>query len=142
MPGERIEQRQRLRAELPPAGTTLAIRGGRDTPDKLRSHAQRTTRAWSLDGQPLLGISVFAALDRPVEELLRRRFTTFRTVCLPTVSQLADYGFELLPTGVRPHFTVRLRRADDQELLRLLAALGPVRPNSQYARSTIWREED
>jgi hypothetical protein len=48
-----------LRAEEPPAGTTVVVRGGRDTPDKLRSHVQRTARAWSLDGQPLLGISVF-----------------------------------------------------------------------------------
>lgn len=142
MPGERIEQRPRLRAEQPPAGTTPVIRGGRDTPDKLRSHARRTARAWSLDGQPLLGISVFAVFDLPLEELLRRRFATFRTIYLPTAGQLAECSFELLPSGLRPHFTVRLRRADDQELAQLLAALGPVRPNPQYARSAIWREED
>ena len=66
MPGERIEQRPRLRAEHLPAETTLVVRGGRDTADKLRSHAQRTARAWSLDGQPLLGISVFAVLGMPL----------------------------------------------------------------------------
>jgi len=115
VPGERIEQRPRLRAEQPPAGTALVIRGGRDTPDKLRSHAQRTARAWSLDGQPLLGISLFAVLDMPLEELLRRRFATFRTIYLPTAGRLANCGFELLPTGLRPHFTVPLRRADDEE---------------------------
>jgi hypothetical protein len=32
VPGERIEQRPRLRAEQPPADATLVIRGGRDTP--------------------------------------------------------------------------------------------------------------
>ena len=47
------------------------------------------------------------------------------------------YGFELLPTGQRPHFTVRLRRASDAELDRLLAALGDLRPNSQYANGGI-----
>jgi len=139
--GERIEQRPRLRAEQPPAATTLVIRGGRDTPDKLRSHAQRTARAWSLDGQPLLGISVFAVLDMPLGDLLRRRFTTFRTIYLATVGQLAEHGFELLPTALRPHLTVRLHRADDQELGQLLEALGPPQPNPQYARSTTWREE-
>jgi hypothetical protein len=135
VPGERIEQRQRLRAEQPPAATTLVIRGGRDTADKLRSHAQRTARAWSLDGQPLLGISVFAVLDEPLDDLLRRRFTTFRTIYLPTVGQLAEHGFELLPTAQRPHFTVRLRRADDQELGQLLQALGAPQPNPAYPGS-------
>jgi hypothetical protein len=141
MPGGRIEQRLRLRAEQPPAGTTLVVRGGRDTPDKLRGHAQRTARAWSLDGQPLLGISVFAVLGMPLDELLGRRFASFRTIYLPTVGQLTERGLELLATGQRPHFTVRLRRADDLELGELLAALGPARPNPQYARSAIWREE-
>jgi hypothetical protein len=133
--GERIEQRLRLRAEQPPATTTLVIRGGRDSPDKLRSHVQRTARAWSLDGQPLLGISVFAVLDMPLDELLRRRFATFRTIYLPTVGMLAEHGFELLPTAQRPHFTVRLRRADDQELGQLLEALGAPQPNPAYPGS-------
>jgi hypothetical protein len=129
----RIEQRSRLRADRPPAVTTLVIRGGRDTPDKLRSHVQRTARAWSLDGQPLLGISVFAVFGESLDVLLRRRFPTFRTIYLPTAGGLAGHGFELLPTGQRPHFTVRLRRADDQELEELLAALGAVQPNPAYA---------
>jgi hypothetical protein len=133
--GERIEQRLRLRAEHPLAATTLVIRGGRDTPDKLRSHVQRTARAWSLDGQPLLGISVFAVLDEPLDNLLRRRFATFRTIYLPTAGRLAESGFELLPTAQRPHFTVRLCRADDQELGQLLQALGAPQPNPAYPGS-------
>lgn len=142
MPGERIEQRLRLRAEDLPADATLIVRGGRDTADKLRTHAQRTARAWSLDGHPLLGISVFAMLDMPLAELLGRRFATFRTVHLPTVGRLRERGFDLLPTGQRPHYTVRLQGADDLELKRLLDALGAPEPNPQYARSTMtWREE-
>jgi hypothetical protein len=73
--------------------------------------------------------------------LLRRRFASFRTIYLPTVARLADHGFELLPTAQRPHFTVRLWRADDQELGQLLAACGSPQPNPQYARSTIWQED-
>ena len=142
MPGERIEQRLRMRAEQPPAGTTLVVRGGRDTPDKLRGHALRTARAWSLDGQPLLGISVFAVLGEPLGDLLRRRFATFRTIYLPTVGRLAVYGFELLPTGQRPHFTVWLRSGDDQELGQLLEALGAPQANPAYPGSTPWGGED
>jgi hypothetical protein len=141
VPGGRIEQRALLRDDLPLAETTLVVRGGRDSADKLCRHAERTARAWALDGQPLLGISVFAVLGTSFDDLLRRRFTSFRTVYLPTAGQLAERGFELLATGQRPHFTVRLRAADDPELAKLLAALGPARPNPQYAKSAIWREE-
>ena len=99
-------------------------------------------RAGSRAGaQPLLGISVFAALDMPLNDLLSRRFASFRTVYLPTAGRLAECQFELLPTGRRPHFTVRLRRAEDSELGRLLAALGAAEPNPQYARGMIQREE-
>jgi hypothetical protein len=139
--GQRIEQRTRLRPEKPLVAATLLIRGGPDTIDKLRRHCQRTARAWALDGRPLLGISVFAVLDTSLEELLRRRFTSFRAVYLPTAGRLAASDFELLPTGRRPHYTVRLRSADDPELDQLLAALDTPQPNPQYARGVIWREE-
>jgi hypothetical protein len=141
VPAGRIEQRGLLRAEQPLPGTTMVVRGGRDTLDKLRGHAQRTARAWSLDGQPFLGISVFAVLGITLEELLARRFASFRTIYLPTASELRERGFELLATGQQPHYTIRLRRADDRELEELLAALGAARHNPQYGRSSIWREE-
>jgi hypothetical protein len=48
----------------------------------------------------------------------------------------------LLPTGQRPHFTVRLHRADDHELGELLEALGAVQPNPAYPGSLTWRGED
>jgi hypothetical protein len=130
--------------ELSPGKTweNQPVRGGPDTVDKLRRHAERTARAGALDGGPLLGISVFAVLDMSLDDLLRRRFTSFRTIYLPTAGRLAEYEFELLPTGQRPHFTVRLRSADNPELDRLLAALGAPRANSQYGRGMIWREED
>jgi hypothetical protein len=141
MPEQRIEQRELLRTDQLLPGTTIVVRGGRDTADKLRRHALRTARAWSLDGLPLLGISVFAVVGIALDELLASRFATFRTVYLPTAGQLGGHGFELLATGQAPHYTVRLRRADGKELGELLAALGPARGNPQYGRSTMWREE-
>ena len=130
-----------MRAEPPLSETAVLVRGGPDMQDKLARHARRTARAWSLDGQPLLGISVFAVLDIPLDELLSARFATYRMIHMPAAARLRDRGFELLPTGLRPHYTVRLRRADSIELDELLAALGPPVANVQYARSTIWREE-
>jgi hypothetical protein len=67
--------------------------------------------------------------------LLRQRFANFRSIYLLTVAGLARYGFELLPTGQRPHFTIQLHQASDDELDRLLAALGDVQPNPEYAMS-------
>ena len=136
-----IEQRDRLRREELPADVVVVVRGGRDTLDKLRRHAERTARAWSLDGVPLLGVSVFAVLDRPLEALLRDRFVSFRTVHLCTAGQLRDAGLELLPTGLRPHFTVRLHTVGEDELIRLLAVLGPVRDNPEYGHPTPRPEE-
>jgi hypothetical protein len=130
-----------LRAEPPLSETTVLVRGGPDTQGKLGRHAHRTARAWSLDGQPLLGISVFAILDIPLEDLLAARFATYRVIHVPTAAALLDHGFDLLPTGLRPHYTVRLRRAGSAELDELLDALGPPAANLQYAKSTIWREE-
>ncbi|HEX4428205.1 MAG TPA: hypothetical protein VHZ96_02935 [Frankiaceae bacterium] len=131
--GARIEQRALLRDEPVPVEATVVVRGGSDTRAKLQRHVERTARAWSLDGRPLLGIWVFAVLDMPLEELLRLRFANFRYVYLPSVSGLAKSGFQLLPTGRRPHFTVRLHRATDDEVDRLLTALGDVQPNPEYA---------
>lgn len=126
-----IEQRGRLRPGEPPADAIVVVRGGRDTIEKLRTHAQRTARAWSLDGAPLYGISVFIAEGRSVTELLRSRFANFRTVHLTTVGRIREH-FALLSTGRSPHYTIQLASATDDELARLLLLLGPAQHNEQY----------
>jgi hypothetical protein len=137
----RIEQRDRLRREEPLPDTAMVLRGGRDSVDKLRRHALLTARAWSLDGAPLFGISVFAVVDQPLEALLRERFASFRTMHVTTVGRLRGAGFALLPTGLRPHFTIRLSASGEAELRQLLAVLGLARDNAQYGQSATWREE-
>lgn len=135
-----IEQRERLRRESLPADTAVVVRGGRDSIDKLRRHALRTARAWALDGLPLLGVSVFAVLEEDLDTLLRARFATFRAVHLSSVSRVREAGFELLPTGLRPHFTLRLHDAEDGELQRLVAVLGLARDNPGYGSWSTGRE--
>jgi hypothetical protein len=121
------ELRPLLRDEPAPAGTVLLARGGPDTTDRLLTDARRTARRFSLDGQPLLGISVAAALDMPLEELgARTPFSRFASIYSPAVTEME--GFQLVPTFGRPHFTVRLQLADETELRQLLAALGSLRP--------------
>ncbi len=129
------ELRPLLRAEEPPAGTVHLARGGPDSIDSLRVAARRTARRFSLDGEPLLGISVSAALDVPLDELLSRApLFRFPHIYAPAAAQMQ--GFQLLPTFGRPHFTVRLQRADDPELSQLLVALGSLRVNPGYAKRT------
>lgn len=69
-----------------------------------------------------------------LDDLLCRRFADFRGIYLPSAAGIASHGFELLPTGQRPHSAVRLRRADPPELDLLLAALGDLQPNPQYPK--------
>lgn len=129
----REEQRLRLRSEAAPGPACAVLRGGPDTVDKLRTHAQRTARAWSLDGVPLFGVSVFCALDdigpASIPGLADSRLRTYRRIHVCLVGELTDSGIQLLPTGNRPHFTAVLRSGGEAELVRLLATLGPPHDN-------------
>jgi hypothetical protein len=88
---------------------------------------------WSLDGVPLLGVSVFADLDGALDQLLRDRFQRFRIVHRLEAAWLES--FQLLPTFKRPHFTVCMQHADERELAELLAALGAPELNPEYHES-------
>ncbi|HZN18117.1 MAG TPA: hypothetical protein VFB84_08025 [Micromonosporaceae bacterium] len=52
-----------VRGEPLPREATILVSGGPDTVAKLTAHAERVRRAFVLDGAPVLGISVLAALD-------------------------------------------------------------------------------
>jgi hypothetical protein len=131
----REELRPRLRDEHPPANTIIVVRGGPATARQLTVHARRTHKAFVLDGQPLWGVSVFGALDdlgpASLDGLLQRLWS-YRVVHLPSAGQLRGAGFDLLPTFTRPHFTLQLTSADEPELARLLAALGPEKTNRYH----------
>jgi hypothetical protein len=131
----REELRPRLRTEPSLADTVVVVRGGPAKARQLTTHAERTHKAFQLDGVPIWGVSVFAAIDdigpASLDGLLQRLWS-YRVVHLPTVGQLADAGFPLLPTFARPHFTLRLTTADEIEIDRLVVALGPENPNRYH----------
>src|ERR1700694_4854133 len=95
------ELRPHVRNERPSTSNIVIIRGGPDTLGKLAEHSRRTHRAYSLDGSPLWGVSVFCALDTrgpaSLEGLLSGRLSTYRAVHMPTVGQIVEAGFTLLP---------------------------------------------
>ena len=128
--------RAHVRDEAPPADAVVVLRGGRDTLEKLAGHAARTNAAYCLDGAPVWGVSVFAALDdvgpASLDRLLAERLVSYRLVHLPTVGSLTEAGFELLPTFRRPHFTLLLSAETELDLRRMLNALGPAQVNPYH----------
>ena len=124
MSDERRDLRAFVRSEEPPPDDArVVLRGGRDTEALLGTHARRLNRAFVLDGLDDVG----PASQRG---LLKGKLVSYPLVYTPTVSELVDAGFDLLATFGRPHFTVVFGSPAD--VPRLLAALGPLRPN-RYA---------
>ena len=116
----------------------MVVRGGPDSVAKLAAHASRTARAFTLDGVPALGISVFAAFDdigpACLDGILAGKLSTYRVVHLITAGELQEAGFLLWPTFGRPHMTLLLKSVDQVDLL--LDLLGPGRPNPHYGETT------
>ncbi len=132
------ELRSVVRLEAAPAEATVVVRGGPDSVAKLQAHAQRTARAFALDGVPALGLSVFAALDdigaASLDGILAARLSTYRVVHLATAGDVLAAGFSLLPTFARPHLTLLLETLD--QVGPLLDLLGPAQPNPHYGEMT------
>jgi hypothetical protein len=110
------------------------VRGGPDAVEKLIAHAERVRRAFVLDGEPVLGISVFAVLDdvgpASLDAILSNKLASYRIVHVVPLRDLSAARFSVLPTFGRPHMTVVLNRLDHAQ--SLLAALGPGRQNPHY----------
>lgn len=128
------ELQSHLRREPPPGDDVLVVRGGEDSAEKLRRHAERIHRAYVLDGRPLYGLSVYCALDELAGRRLTRQLASYRLVRLSTVGRLRTAGFPLLPTFARPHFTIVLPSVESADLDRLLACFDPASHNPGYGR--------
>ena len=130
------ELRPQIRDESTPDDATVVIRGGPDNLAKLAQHAMRTGRAYALDGEPLLGVSVFLALDdagrASLDGLLSGRMETYRVVHTASVADVREAGFGLLATFGRPHYTLILPDTSQSTVGTLAAALGPTTANPYH----------
>lgn len=130
------ELRPHIRDEPLPDDATVVVRGGPDSVAKLARHAMRTGRAYVLDGEPLLGVSVFIALDdagpASLDGLLSGRMETYRVVHTASVAAVRKAGFGLLATFRRPHYTLILPDTSQSTLGALAAALGPATANPYH----------
>lgn len=90
------ELRPHIRDEQAPGDAVVVLRGCPDTLEKLAGHARRTNAAYCLDGDPVRGVSVFAALDdvgpASLDALLAHRLVSYRLVHTPTAAMLIEVG--------------------------------------------------
>ena len=126
------ELRFQVRREPPPGDDVVVIRGGDDNAEKLRRHAERTHRAYVLDGRSFYGLSAYCALDELAGRRLYRQLASYRVVRLSTVGRLRAAGLWLLPTFARPHFTIVVPSAERAALDSLLACFDPASHNPGY----------
>lgn len=115
-----------LRNEEPPDDVVLVVRGG-----EMHSTYVRETARDSFFESGFYSISVFLALDVPVEELcaMEPYVARYGKVRLTTVGRLRHAGFALLPTLDRPHYDVVLPDISDATLDRLEESFDPPIPN-------------
>jgi hypothetical protein len=126
--------RSHVRHEAPPGDDTLVIRGGDDTVPKLRRHAERTHRAFTLDGRPTYGLSVYCGLDELALWRVHRQLSAYRVLRESSVGRVRPAGFWLLPTFTRPHSTLVLASVAEDELARLLACFDAASHNPKHGR--------
>ncbi len=129
--------RAHVRDEVAAPEAVVVVRGGPSSQQKIAAHAVRTARAFVLDGSPVPGISVFAAVDdlgpASLSGILAGKLSTYRTVHLTTIGAVQRAGFTLLPTFTRPHLTVLPVTHDRVPML--LELLGPGEANPHYGET-------
>lgn len=117
-----------LRGEERPDDAVVVVRAGANG---LSDEILRRTAQASHDEFGFYGVSVFLALDVPVDELCAstdylRRYSQIQE---STAVRLRAAGFALLATEARPHYDIVLAGLDDAVLERLRSCFDPPRPN-------------
>jgi hypothetical protein len=124
-----------LRADPPQDATTVVVRGGPLTIEKLVQQARREQAVYSYRGQPLASISVDATVGEwTVDAILRERLWSRSSYAVATVEVLVAAGFELLPTFGAPHYDVVLPAATIEVASSLLSLFGPAQRNPYRRR--------
>jgi hypothetical protein len=115
-----------------------------DSAAKLRRHAERMHRAFRLDGNPVLGLSMFGPLDAvgsdSREGILSERLSTYRLVYFVSAGKITATGLAVVPTFRRPHVTVLLWSTDD--VPAPLDMLGPPQVDHKYSETRRRRWTD
>lgn len=114
-----------LRTEEPPPDETVVVRAGQMSTDNVRRSASRF-----FDEHGVYALSVFAALDHPIDELCRDRvLVRYGVIRTSAFGVLRAAGFALLPSLRRPHFSIVLPDLEPATVDRLSACFGGPAPN-------------
>jgi len=117
-----------LRGEEPPDDVVVVVRAG---VNGLTDETIRRSAAAAHYELGFYGISVFLAIDLPVDELCAstdylRRYSQIQE---STAGRLRAAGFALLATEARPHYDIVLASLDQAVLDRLRSCFDRARPN-------------
>jgi hypothetical protein len=124
-----------LRADRPPSGGHLVVRGSPNTAAKLLESGRRLASQYTYRDAPAFGSSVNVVVDLDeLDRLLQTAaYLTRHHVRRGEVGSVTRAGFVLLATFSNPtHFTVLLDPYTEQRAIAFLAALAPEEPNPYY----------
>jgi len=118
-----------IRDEGPLPDNAIVIRGGLMLVRDLANAAERCEEHFGFPG-----LSVFARSGPSVRELLlsARALRLYPVIRQSSAGDLRALRCELLPTGVAPHFTLRLADASFRTLSLVRDAFGPPFPNPVF----------
>jgi hypothetical protein len=127
-----------VRDETPPTSTTLVVRGGPVTVEKVLQAARREQAVYTWRDKPLACVSVEAVTEAwPLERLLAEHLATRSTYATTTVADVLRAGLILLPTFDPPHYDVVLEEASPAEAARFMSILSQpiVNPHKRRGRA-------
>lgn len=123
----------------------LLLRGGPDTRDKIRRHADRLSDLFVYDGVPARGVSLFAARgDLDAWTVLGSQLRTYPKYFRIPATAVLD-RFVLLPTFARPHWTLLLTSPgtsavpEIQLIDELVAIMGEALANPKWEKTQARR---
>lgn len=124
-----------IRDEGPPDDLVVVVRGGPISVEKFVEHVRRGRGRYSYGGQPLVSISVDAAVAGwTLEAILQERLWSRTSYATTTVGDLRRHGYVLLPTFGVPHFDLLIPEATDEAASTLLSVFGPTQRNTYRRR--------
>jgi hypothetical protein len=124
-----------VRSEALPDAAVVVVRGGPIAAQKVAEHAQRQQALFTFRGLPMVAISVDLTVGGwTLDRILAERMHTRRRYATVTAGALRAAGYELVPTGREPHYSLILPGSSHADAAALVALFGPTLQNPYRAR--------
>lgn len=114
----------------------LVMRGWPVDVAGILRNADLTRSRYSLAGQPFVAISAEVTIPGWDVDLILRgsRLRSRRSYAIAPVRDVAEAGFDLIPTFNAPHYSVVLPSYTETVAALLVEAFGEVKPNAHFER--------